>query len=296
MTVVEGTALNFDALIQYSAKVPVILDVYADWCAPCKQLTPELQSRAQKAKGKVLLAKINADRETQIAGALKVQKLPTVLCIYQGKTLGGFTGGKTNEELDQFFTQILASIGTNSNEEDLLDEAQAAFDEGDIPAASQMLSNILADPESTQAAQVSAYALLIHCCLAERNMQNAKMLVDVLKSKYVAVIPSHPAAQQAISAVELAASTESAASVPLTDLLAQVKANPKDANLRHQLALGYLAQSKFEEGLEQLLEAIKCDRGHNDAKQLLFKSLETLGPDNPLTPTTRRRLGNILFT
>lgn len=297
MTVVDGTALNFQALMHYSQTTPIIVDFYADWCAPCKKLTPMLVSKAQKGKGKVLLVKVNTDKEEQIASIFRIESLPTVVAIYQQRPLGSLVGMASEQEVDDFFAKVLAAVGINAAEETLLTDGNAALEAGDIATASQSFSQILSDPQSTDAGKVAALAGLIHSALAEKNLPAAQNLVAVLKKNYAAVIEGHQAAQQAISATELAESfANNSQGGSIDDWKEKVKANPEDPSLQHQLALAYLSQAKYEEGLAALLAALKLDRTHSDSKQLLFKTLDTLGPEHPLTSTTRRRLANILFT
>lgn len=294
MTVVDGTELNFEAIIKHSQKVPVLLHLYADWC---KKFAPDLISRAQKAKGRVLLVNINTEKEERLAGYLRVQGLPTVMGIFQGKQVGGFVGSASAQELDELFTKVLASAGADSAEETMLEQAREALKLENVSAATQLFSNLLAAPQSSEVAKVSAMAGLIQCALLEKNITAAQSLSDHLKKTYAALLETHAAAQQSLAAVELAVSTSSlTGGKSVAEIKQQIAADPNNTQLYHELALAHLASSQFEEGLAACLEAIKIDRGNQDVKQLLFKSLDTLGSEHPLAQTTRRRLSNILFT
>ena len=297
MSVIDGTELNFQAIINHSQKVPIILDLYADWCAPCKKLTPDLVARAQKANGRVLLVKINTEKEERLAGYLRVQHLPTVVGLFQGKQLGNFVGAPTPQELDDFFSKVLAAAGTDSEEDSLLERARLCYEESNIPGASQLFSQLLGSPNASEVAKVSAMSGLIHCALFEKNYGAAQSLVAHLKQSFSALVADHIQAQQAIAATELAVSTTSkAGGKSAEELKQQLSADPDNLQLLHELALCYLAQTNFEEGLATCLQALKIDRSNQEIKNLLFKSLDTLGNDHPLVPVTRRRLSNILFT
>jgi putative thioredoxin len=283
----DTTTQNFvKDVIEASKKQPVLVDFWAPWCGPCKQLTPVLEKVVKAAKGKAKLVKMNIDEHPAIPGQMGIQSIPAVIAFVNGQPLDGFMGALPESQVTAFLERLIKDrIG--GEEKDLLKAADAALAEGEAAEAADMYAELLAqDPTHAQ-----ALAGLARAYLKTGSLEQAKQTL--------ALIPeakrNDPAVAAARAGIELA---EQATSVgPVGELEQKVAGNPLDHQARLDLALALAAKGKRKEALDHLLEIVRRDRKWNDdgARKQLVQLFEAWGPTDEATVDGRRRLSSILF-
>lgn len=278
-------------VIEASRSVPVIVDFWAPWCGPCKQLGPIIEKVVRAAKGAVRLVKIDTDQNPMIASQLRVQSIPAVYAFYQGRPVDGFMGALPESQVKAFVDKLLKLSGGAGGEGDMLEEALAQAKEmleaGDIQTASEIYGEILqAEPENA-----AAYAGLIRCLIAADDTERARQMLDkapaaIAKDKELAQVRA-----------ELNVKEQAANAGPIPELMEKVAHNHDDHQARFDLAMALFAAGKRESAVEELLEIVKRDRTWNDdgARKQLVTFFEAFGPTDPLTVQTRRRLSTLLF-
>jgi putative thioredoxin len=280
------TAAFRQDVIQESLKQPVLVDFWAPWCGPCKQLTPVIEKAVKAAGGKVKLVKMDIDQHPQIPGQLGIQSIPAVIAFSKGQPVDGFMGALPESQVKGFIERLVGPVGPSAAE-DLLAEADARAEEGDAGGAAELYAAVLAqDPEN-----VAAIAALAKLHLELDDLEGAK--------RFLAMAPQGKENDAAIAgaraAIELA---EQAASLgDAADLQRRVEANPLDHQARFDLALALNARGKREEAIDQLIEIVRRDRNWNDdgARKQLVQFFEAWGPTDDMTVLGRRRLSSVLF-
>ena len=279
-------------VLDASMQVPVIVDFWAPWCGPCKQLGPLIEKVVKEAKGAVRLVKINVDESQALAGQLRIQSIPAVFAFFQGRPVDGFVGAQPESQLKQF-VQRLAKMGAAgagpSPIDEALEQAEAAFAEGDYGAANAIFGQVL-DHEGDNA---KAIAGLVRCMIATGDLAGAKEMLDGVTPEVL----KNPAITSAASQLELAEAGQKAAG-QTQQLQARIDANPKDFEARHDLAIAQFAAGDREAAIDQLLEIFKANRAWNEeaARKQLVKFFEAMGPTDPLTLAGRRKLSSLMFS
>src|SRR5919199_1045454 len=261
-------------VIAESMKQPVLVDFWAPWCGPCKQLTPVIEKAVKAAGGKVKLVKMNIDEHPQIPGQLGIQSIPAVIAFSKGQPVDGFMGALPEGQVKGFIERLVGPVGP-SLAEALLAEADERAAEGDAGGAAELYAAVLAqDPEN-----VAAIAALAKLHLELDDLEGAK--------RFLAMAPegkeNDPAIAGARAAIELA---EQAASLgDISELQQRVAANPGDHQARFDLALALNARGKSEEALDQLIDIVRRDRNWNDeaARKQLVQFFEAWGPTDEMT-------------
>ncbi len=280
---------NFMAeVVEGSSKQPVIVQFWAPWCGPCKQLGPVLEKVVAAANGKVKMVRVNIDDNQQIAQQLRVQSVPTVYAFVDGQPVDGFAGAQPESTLTQFIEKISALGGAGADIATMLEAGNAAVETQDFASAMQIFQQVMeADPESAE-----ALAGLVRCLTGMKDHQAAREIVDQLDDEF----REKPEMQSAIMALELAErAAESAGDLDVAQ--AAVDANPNDLQARQDLAMALFATGDNAGAMAQLLESIRIDRGWNEdaARLQLLEFFKTLGAANPDVMTARRQLSTLLF-
>jgi putative thioredoxin len=279
-------------VLDVSMQVPVIVDFWAPWCGPCKTLGPLIEKVVKEAKGAVRLVKIDVDTNQALAGQLRIQSIPAVYAFYQGRPVDGFVGAQPESQLKQF-VQRLAKMGAAgagpSPIDEALEQAEAAFAEGDYGAANAIFGQVL-DHEGDNA---KAIAGLVRCSIATGDLAGAKEMLDGVTPELL----KNPAIVSVVSQLELAEAGQKAAG-QTQQLQARIDANPKDFEARYDLAVAQFASGEREAAIDQLLEIFKASRAWNEeaARKQLVKFFEAMGPTDPLTLAGRRKLSTLMFS
>nr|WP_249137333.1 thioredoxin [Bradyrhizobium tropiciagri] len=277
-------------VIEESRRQPVMIDFWAPWCGPCRQLTPILEKAVKNAKGRVKLVKMNIDEHPQIPGQMGIQSIPAVIAFVNGQPADGFMGAVPESQVNAFIEKITKGVPAagEPNLAEILAEADAVLAEGDAAQAAQIYAEVLAH----DATNIAALAGLAKCYITSGAVEQAKQTL--------AMVPESKRNDAAVKAVQAAIDlAEQAQSVgPIAELEQKVAANPLDHQARFDLATALNAMNKRSEATEQLLAIVKRDRKWNDdgARKQLVQFFEAWGGTDEATVEGRRRLSTILFS
>ena len=287
---VDVTMDNFMAeVIEGSKTTPTIVQFWAPWCGPCKQLGPVLEKVVGASGGKVRMVRVNIDDNQQIAQQMRVQSVPTVYGFVDGQPVDGFAGAQPESNVKQFVEKLSSMGGVGADVASMLEAAEAALASGDHDTAMMQFQEVMsAAPES-----VAALAGVVRCLSASGDNAGAREVIDQLNDEY----REDPAMQSAIAAVELAEKASESAG-ELDAAKAAVEADPNDLAARQEYALALYAVGANAEAMAQLLESIRIERGWNDdaARLQLLEFFATLGAANPDVIAARRKLSTLLFS
>ncbi len=273
-------------VIEESKRQPVLVDFWAEWCGPCKQLAPVLEKVVRAAKGKVKLVKMDIDKHPSIPGQLGIQSIPAVFAFVNGQPVDGFMGALPESQVTAF-VERLTKDRIGGEEKDLLQAADAALASGDATTAADLYAQILAE----DAANAAALAGLARAYLASGAIDQAKQTL--------ALVPEAKRNETAVAAARAALElAEQAKSVgPIDELEQKVKANPLDHQARFDLAVAMNGKNQRLEAVDNLIEIVRRDRKWNDdgARKQLVQFFEAWGPTDEATIQGRKRLSSILF-
>lgn len=282
----DGTDASFMAdVVEASKSAPVIVDFWATWCGPCRQLGPALEKAVTAAKGAVRLVKIDIDRNPAYAGQLRVQSIPAVFAFVDGRPVDGFMGALPDSQVKQFVERLAKKGAGASPVDELLDLAKESLELGDMGGAAQAYAQALQmDPQNVKA--IGGLARLY------------QQTGDLERAAEVLEMAPEGAKDPDIDAVRAALALADGAPSETADLEARLAQDPDDHEARIELAKALAAAGQMTEAVDQLIEAIRRDREWNDqaARKQLLTIFEAAGPMSDVAKQGRRKLSSILFS
>jgi putative thioredoxin len=285
----DGSDATFMAdVIEASRSAAVIVDFWAPWCGPCKQLGPALEAAVKATKGRARLVKIDVDRHQAVAGQLRVQSIPAVFAFVNGQPVDGFMGALAPSEVKAFVDRVAAMGAGGDPLAEALEAAEEMLEQGAAADAAQVYAAVLEEnPE-----EAKAIGGLARAYLALGDIPRARAALEACPPKKA----GDAAIAAARAAIDLA---EAAAGAPgeTRALEARLAANPDDHEARFELATALIAAKDNEGAIEALLELFRRDREWSEgaARAQLFKLFDSLGPKDPLVAKGRRRLSSMIF-
>lgn len=283
----SSTAEFTKDVIEASQEVPVIVDFWAPWCGPCKQLTPVIEKVVRGYAGKVRLVKINVDQNQAIAGQLQVRSIPTVYMFRHGQPVDGFAGAQPESAIKKMIDKHVAE-DLQTSISDVLETGDELLEAGDLQSAVEVFAAVLQEDQSN----VDALAGLARCYLQSGDSDRARQTLELVPPEK----RNNVRVESVVAALALA--EKSTDSSEITALRQTVEADPADLQARFDLAVGLAAGQDREEGMHLLLDLIKYNRDWNDdaARKQLIELFEAWGPKEPLVLEGRRKLSAILFS
>ncbi len=275
-------------VIEESKRQPVLIDFWAPWCGPCKQLTPILEKAVRAAKGRVKLVKMNIDEHPAIPGQMGIQSIPAVIAFVNGQPADGFMGAVPESQVSAFIDRLTKGAPAPGGAADLLADAEALLNEGDAATAATLYAQVLRE----DAENIAALAGLARCYAETGAFEQARQTL--------AMVPESKRQDGAVKAVQaiLDLAEQARALGPVAELEKTVAANPLDHQARFDLATALNAAGKRAEATGHLLEIVKRYRNWNvdGARKQLVQFFDAWGPTDEATTEGRKRLSSVLFS
>ena len=285
----DVTSENFMAeVVELSKSTPVIVDFWAPWCGPCKELGPNIEKAVSGTNGKVVLAKVNIDENQDIAAQLRVQSIPTVYAFVDGQPVDGFMGAQPESAIKDFVKKVSDLNKSGPNIDEMLENANSLYKEKNYPNAGEAFETILSiDAEKKEA--ISGY---IRSLIGLKKYEAASDFISSIEDK----LKEDNLVKEAIAALDLSLKAEGASS-KTSELKMKIESNPKDMDSRQELAIALYGAGEIENALDCLLDSINFDRNWNEeaARKQLVEFFSAIGLQDPIVVSARKRLSSILF-
>ena len=275
-----------EEVVEKSKTTPVIVDFWAPWCGPCKQLTPALESIVNKKNGKIILAKINVDENQAIAAQLKIQSIPTVYGFVEGRPIDAFQGAQPESKIEAMIDKLIDATPGNEIPR-LLEEAESFFQGKEYEKAKNLYENLIAlDPGN-----VKIISGLLRTLLQLEKFEDINEMLDSLDEK----ILEDSEIKKIKKLVDNLHGDDNSSSI--NEIEKKLKSNPNDKNIRLELSIEHLKSNQIDRGFQELLILYEQDPKWNDeaAKKKLLEYFDMLGFNDPNVVEARKKLSSIMF-
>jgi len=275
-----------EEVVEKSKTIPVLVDFWAPWCGPCKQLTPILEKLVNSKNGKIILAKVNVDENQAIAAQLKIQSIPTVYGFVDGKPIDAFQGAQPESQIEKMIDKLIEATPGNEIPK-LLEEAESFFKDQKFDEALQIYENLISlDPGNPK-----CISGMLRCLIQLNRYQDASEILESIDEKTI----EDPEIQKIKKLIENMNSSSEGKTVE--DLISILSEDPNNHDIRFELAEKYFSQNQSAEAFHELLNIFSIDAKWNDesGKKKLLAYFDLLGFADPNVIEARKRLSSLMF-